>query len=295
MSNSIACFHGVNNSPKYFPFEQCSRVLIPGNLLIEGKIKVEYVKYLQELGIEIMIDSGAANYYLNSSKGYPDDYLENYLFILEHIRPKYAFALDFCFERKKYRLLKKLEANFASQFESIVMARTRGIELLPVVQGWDRESYILSAREVANIRYDRQLFGIGSICRAEKEYIDQVFNWIKSVLPLKYAHGFGQTQRTIPLLKKHRLASVDTSNATSNAGNSVYCDPFGSWFYSPKSKQGKQKHCWTKKEFKTNKEFYSFLFTLNREALDYASREVPADWIHPLHNNRLDNYIVGGV
>lgn len=285
----------MNNSPRYYPFEDCEDVLIPGNLLVEKKITVKYVTDLQKLGIEIMIDSGAAHYYLRTTREYPENYLEEYLQVLEKIKPAHAFALDFCFEKKKFRNYKKLKANFESQLESIQVARKRKIELYPVVQGWDRDSYVRSAREVANIRYDRQTFGIGSICTAKLPYIQQVIRWVKGVLPVRYAHAFGQTQRIVKELKKHRFASMDTSNATGNAKSRLYCDPFGKNFYSPGSKQGKRKHCWYEEQFENKKQMYGFFFTLNREALDYASREVPADWIHPLHNNRLDNYIVGGV
>ena len=292
LSKSIECWHGINHSPKYYPFEECKKVLIPFNLIFEKKVSINYVQALKTKGIKIMVDSGAANYYLNSTKEYPEGYLQEYLAFLEKVQPEFAFALDFCFEKRKFRNHKKLVENFHSQRNSIMLARSRGITLRPVVQGWNRESYQESAREVKKLLelFGIDRFGIGSICRAKEQYIINVLRWTGDYLNLIFAHGFGQTQRTIPILRMFALASLDTSNAASNAGNHCYNDPYGNWFVSPNSKQSNKRHGWTATQFNSRKEFYQFLFRLNRESLDFACNKVPFDWIHPVHGNRLDRY-----
>jgi len=292
MSKAIECWHGINHSPSYYPFDECKKVLIPFNLIFEKKVSINYVQALKAKNIKIMVDSGAANYYLNSTKEYPEGYLQEYVSFLEQVQPEFAFALDFCFEKKKYRKREKLYENFQSQRNSIMLARSRGITLRPVVQGWNRESYQESALEVKKLlelfRIDR--FGIGSICRAKEQHIINVLRWVGDHLNLIFAHGFGQTQRTIPVLRMFRLASLDTSNATSNAGNRCYNDPYGNWFVSHNSRQSNKRHGWTESQFNSKKEFYQFLFRINKEAIEYACDKVPMDWIHPVHGNRLDRY-----
>ena len=290
MSKAIECWHGVNSSPSYYPFEICSRILVPFNLVYEGKIKIEWVKEMQDKDIKIMIDSGAARYYLNTNQGYPKDYLAEYLDFLEELKPDWAFALDFCFENLGFRTNKKLQLNIISQINSMGQARERGLVLLPVVQGWDKKSYQYSASITNNFlrMYNKKEFGVGSICRAEKKRVGQVLSWICKIIDLNNGHCFGQTQRTIPILRKFGLARVDTSNASGNAGHRCYCDPFGNWFYGQKSPHN-PKHYFEKLELPTQ-EFYHLLFQLNYESLEHSCDKVPKNWVHRVHQNRIDNY-----
>lgn len=296
MSKPIECFHGVNSNPSYYPFELCKRILVPYNLVFEKKIKIDWIQGMKEQGKEIMIDSGAARYYLNSTEGYPRGYLRAYLDFLEQLRPDWAFALDFCFEDKAFQNKDKHRENFETQSHSITEGLKRGLVLLPVVQGWDLLSYEKSARVVKGIlEYQGiQKFGIGSICRASKERVEKVLRWIKPTLNLEYAHGFGQTQRTIPILRKYGLARVDTSNATGNAGRGrCYCDPFGVWFYG-KNSPHKPKHNFERffdlRKKSEKKKFYHFLFLRNHSAIEAACNGVSDDWIHEIHENRIDRY-----
>ena len=292
--NAIECWHGVNGSPSYFPFEICKRILVPFHLIYQKKVKIEWITNLQEKGIAFMIDSGAAYYYLNTNKEYPENYLKDYLEFLEKIKPNYAFALDFCFESPKYRTEKKLNDNFISQRVSLLTALKKGLILLPVVQGWNEESYKESAREVKKLLKltNQKEFGIGSICRAKKERVKQVLKFIKPILNLEYAHGFGQTQRTIPILKRFKLARVDTSNASGNAANRCYCDPFGKWFYGEKSPTNPKHNFEQLFPIDQSRELYHYLFERNYESLEFSCLKVPRNWIHPVHNNRIDFYVV---
>jgi len=282
-------YHGLNYAPEYYDFSICKRVLVPFNLIYRKKIKQSYLLTLKNNVEELIIDSGAAYYFLNSDKKYPPDYLESYLSFLIKFKPTFAFALDFCFEREKFRTRKMLEENFFSQEQIILLARENGFQdVFPVVQGWDRDSYILSAKNVKLLmeKYSLRLFGIGSICRAPKNRIKEVLSWIKTVLDLGRAHGFGQTQRTISILKKFGLYSLDTSNAVSNAGYNIYCDPFGNWFYSLSGKQGKNKHRLEYKTFESRKAWYNYLFKLNVESLEMAVSGIPDGWVHPITNQK---------
>ncbi|MBD3189454.1 MAG: hypothetical protein GF308_02370 [Candidatus Heimdallarchaeota archaeon] len=283
----IEVFHGVNNSPKYYGFHlYCEKVLVPFNLVFEGKIKTDYVHFLKEQKIEIIVDSGAAAYYLNSERGYPADYLLAYLSFLEEVKPCFAFALDSCFEKEQFRTWSCLQENFERQERTIEKVLAAGLKtpIYPVVQGWGYFSYTDSAREVRRLlkNYSLKRFGIGSICRGKAKRVKKVLSWVNTILPLDQAHAFGQTQRTAAILKEFEVGSLDSSNAAGNAGRICYCDPKGTWYYSRKSQQGKRKHD-LDTGFQTPREKYNHLFKMNVESLELACyNEIPDWWIHPV-------------
>ncbi len=291
----IDVFHGVNHSPKYFDFHlYCDQILIPFNLVFEGKIKLDYVQFLKELNKTIVIDSGAAAFHIDAEKkrakgkqvGYPEGYLEKYLDFIEEVQPAFAFALDTCFEEKEFQTIPQFARNIIRQKETIEAAQERGlsVKIYPVVQGWERISYSFSARLTEILMKEHKLdrFGIGSICRALSERVYEVLSWIDPILDLSQAHAFGQTQRTAVILKEFGVKSLDSANATSNAGRLSYCDLEGTWFYSRKSKQGSRKHD-LDQGFLINRDKYLYLFFLNVESLDFSCfNMVPDWWEHPV-------------
>ena len=292
----ITVFHGINSAPKYYPFEITNRILIPFNLIFEGKVSLDWITNLKQKrpDLKLMIDSGAARYFLNTHTGYPKNYLPNYLSFLNAVGAKFAFALDFCFEYEPFRNFAMLKQNFNSQYLSISKANELGVELYPVIQGWNRESYLESAKKIKTFikEFDLNFFGVGSVCRATKNKIIKVLSVISKEVDLSSAHAFGQTQRTMPILKRFGFKSLDTSNASSNAGFRCYCDPFGTWFYGLNSPMS-PKHFLERKFVlpSERKLFYEFLFKLNYESLELASMpSVPSDWVHPVRKT-LDKFL----
>ena len=290
-------FHGINHSPTYYNFElHCKKILIPFNLVYDKKVKIDYVLNLKKLGIEIIIDSGAAAYHIDAEKkrkkekqvGYPDGYLEEYLDFLEKVKPSFAFALDTCFESKEFRTIPKFIDNLIRQEETINRAKERGIKtpIYMVVQGWNRASYFYSARftQAMMNKHNLTRYGIGSICQAPPVVVREVLTWIEEVLDLSQSHAFGQTQRTAIILKEFNVGSLDSANATSNAGRISYCDPLGTWFYSKNSNQGSRKHDLID-GIAITREKYNYMFLLGVESLDLSCyNEIPHWWVHPVEN-----------
>jgi len=273
----LKVYHGLNHSPTYYDFHTCKNVLVPGNLLIDGSISIDYLEKLKYFIDELIVDSGAAAYYLNSDQGYPEGYLEKYLHFIDDIKPDFGFALDYCFENPDFQNKAKLLENCYKQHETILYARAKKISvpIYPVIQGWDQESYQLCAREISYYmkKYHLQRFGIGSICRALPERVRDVLSWLEQVIDLSLAHAFGQTQRTMPILKEFNICSLDTANAASNAGRLLYVDPNGINYYAQKSNQGSRKHDLEQQQsFASNREKYNYFFKLNKESLESAAQ-----------------------
>ncbi len=291
----VDVYHGVNHSPEYYDFHlYCDKILIPFNLIWQGKIKSDYVHFLKDLNKTIIIDSGAAAFYINAEKKrakrkqveYPEGYLEKYLDFIEDVQPTFAFALDTCFEEKEFQTIPQFARNIIRQKETIEAAQERGLstKIYPVVQGWERISYRFSARLTGILMKENKLdrFGIGSICQAKRERVREVLSWINPLLDLSQAHAFGQTQRTAVVLKEFGIKSLDSSNGSGNAGRFSYCDPTGTWFYSRKSNQGSRKHN-LDQGFQKQRDKYLYLFFLNVESLDFSCfNQVPDWWEHPV-------------
>lgn len=262
-AKTLECWHGVNGSPKYYPFHRLTRVLIPANLLYDGTIPLKYPLYLKSRGVKLMLDSGAARYFLNSDlEKYPINYLTKYLYYVRIIQPDVAWSLDFCFEKPHLQTEAKLLENFESQLVAIEAAKAKGLTLYPVVNAYDKNSYQQAALWVKDLleKYQLDRYGIGSICRAKEDRVKEVLEWIGEILPLNLAHGFGQTQRTTKILFEYGLKSLDTSNASSNAGYGLFCNPDGSWVYYPFQDLPKAQRKQT-------------LFTLNAFSLEIACSE----------------------
>lgn len=232
-------YHGLGSNGWWDKgLKNCQNVLLPYNYIFEKQISRRVLSELKAK--KWILDSGGARYFLNN--GYPEYpfTIKHYLDNVDLYEPAFFVSMDYPTERyQSWTWIDRTLEKNAVIFDEWVSRSTQS-DFMPVIQGFNKESYLYCAEESADLLRSVRLFGIGSVCRAKIDKITEILGALKKQVDLSKAHLFGQTIRTLPALHKFGIRSTDTANAVVHAGFKVIRTSDGQLFYSKRSPKRKK-------------------------------------------------------